>query len=165
VFGRQPHTALCRYVLIVTGCGSIKPDHLVIKICDRHTGSPRVVKICDIYSHAGASFPFGTERQSGVNCHVLESAIMLVAIELVRLRVVRNQQIGPTIGFVVEHRDPSDFELLSKIPLFAVTSSNVPSPRLWKSQQVSPRYASGVQYDLFLPSALQKTSCSGDHCT
>ena len=40
---------------------------------------------------------------------------------------------------------PSDFELMSKIPLVAVTSSNVPLPRLWNSQQVSPRYASGVQ--------------------
>jgi hypothetical protein len=51
------------------------------------------------------------------------------------------------------------------MPLVAVTSSNVPSPRLRNSQQVSPRYASGVQYDLARPSALQKTSCSGDHLT
>ncbi len=58
---------------------------------------------------------------------------------------------------------PSDFELVSKMPHFAVTSSNVPLPRLRNSQHVSPRYASGVQYDLFLPSRLQKTSCSGVH--
>ena len=55
---------------------------------------------------------------------------------------------------------PSDFELESKMPLVAVTSSNVPLPRLRNSQQVSPRYASGVQYDFCLPSRLQKTSCS-----
>ena len=48
------------------------------------------------------------------------------------------------------------------MPLVAVTSSNVPLPRLRNSQQVSPRYASGVQYDFCLPSRLQKTSCSGD---
>ena len=31
---------------------------------------------------------------------------------------------------------PSDFDVVSKIPLFAVTSSNVPLPRLRNSQQV-----------------------------
>ena len=60
---------------------------------------------------------------------------------------------------------PSDFELVSKMPLVSVTSSNVPLPRLWNSQQVSPRYASGVQYDFFAPSTLQNTSCSGVHLT
>src|SRR5262249_11340808 len=60
---------------------------------------------------------------------------------------------------------PSDFELLSNTPLEAVTSSNVPFPRFRYSQQVSPRYASGVQYDLFFPSRLQNTSCSADQRT
>src|SRR5919107_1743028 len=60
---------------------------------------------------------------------------------------------------------PSDFELVSKMPLVAVTSSNAPLPRFRNSQQVSPRYASGVQYDFCLPSTLQNTSCSADHRT
>ncbi len=60
---------------------------------------------------------------------------------------------------------PSDFELVSKMPLDAVTSSKVPSPRFLNSQHVSPRYASGVQYDLCLPSRLQNTSLAGDHLT
>ena len=47
------------------------------------------------------------------------------------------------------------------MPLVAVTSSKVPLPRLRNSQQVSPRYASGVQYDFCLPSRLQKTSAVG----
>ncbi len=51
------------------------------------------------------------------------------------------------------------------MPLVAVTSSKVPLPRLRNSQQVSPRYASGVQYDFCLPSRLQNTSCSADHLT
>src|SRR4051812_14794274 len=60
---------------------------------------------------------------------------------------------------------PRDFELLSNSPLLAVTSSKVPSPRFLNSQQVSPRYASGVQYDFCLPSLLHQTSCSIDQRT
>src|SRR5688572_27953165 len=60
---------------------------------------------------------------------------------------------------------PSAFDVESKIPHVAVTSSNVPLPRLRKSQDVSPRYASGVQYDFCFPSRLQKTSPSADHLT
>src|SRR5258706_9637007 len=60
---------------------------------------------------------------------------------------------------------PSDLELVSKTPHFAVTSSNVPLPRLRNSQHVSPRYASGVQYDLFFPSRLQNTSWYGVRAT
>ena len=59
----------------------------------------------------------------------------------------------------------SAFDVVSKMPLFAVTSSNVPLPRLRNSQHVAPRYASGVQYDLCLASMLQNTSCAGDHFT
>jgi hypothetical protein len=66
---------------------------------------------------------------------------------------------------VIESVTPRDFDVGSKMPLLAVTSSNVPLPRLRNSQQVSPWYASGVQYDLRLPSTLQNSSSSGDHFT
>src|SRR6476619_7958239 len=75
----------------------------------------------------------------------------------VSLATKRSSQPSPSVSRMAA---PRDFELVSKMPLVAVTSSNVPSPRLRNSQHVSPRYASGVQYDFCLPSMLQNTSCS-----
>src|SRR3954463_12922491 len=60
---------------------------------------------------------------------------------------------------------PRPFEDESATPAFFVTSSNVPSPRLWYSDGLWPLYDSGVQYDLFLPSSVQNRSFDSDQST
>ena len=49
--------------------------------------------------------------------------------------------------------------------LSSSTSSNVPSPRLRKSDGLCPLYDSGVQYDLLFPSSVQNRSFSADQST
>src|SRR5262245_20505455 len=56
-------------------------------------------------THSGARYTIFTESDAGRNCLLLEGAITLVQIELVRLRVVGQQDIGPAIIVVVENRD------------------------------------------------------------
>src|SRR6185436_7942437 len=60
---------------------------------------------------------------------------------------------------------PSPLELASNSPARRVTSSNVPSPRLWNSVGLWPLYDSGVQYDLLVPSSVQNRSFSIDQST
>src|SRR5512146_2922127 len=44
--------------------GAIQPDHLVIKVSDHDPRFSRVVKVTDIYAHAGASLSVRSERQA-----------------------------------------------------------------------------------------------------
>ena len=104
------------------------------------------------------AFPSVLNATPGVDADLFECAVAQVAVQFVRLGVVGHEEIEPAVPSMSSIATPSDFELVSNIPLVAVTSSKVPSPRLRNSQQVSPRYASGVQYDFCLPSLLQKTS-------
>jgi hypothetical protein len=60
---------------------------------------------------------------------------------------------------------PSPFAEASLVPAFAVTSSNLPLPALWKSVALCPLYDSGVQYDFALPSSVQNRSRSIDQST
>src|SRR5919199_1891245 len=60
---------------------------------------------------------------------------------------------------------PSAFDVGSSRPAAFVTSSKVPSPRLRYSTGLAPRYDSGVQYDLLLPSSVQKRSLSTHQST
>ena len=68
-------------------------------------GLPGAVEVAGVDAHAGARLAFGAERQPGFDGDVLERAVAQVAIELVRLRVVGDEQIGPAVLVVVEHRD------------------------------------------------------------
>ena len=72
-------------------------------------GRPEPSKSADIDAHAGARLAVGAERQPGFDGDVLERAVAQVAIELVRLRVVGDEQIGPAVLVVVEHRDAERF--------------------------------------------------------
>ena len=53
----------------------------------------------------GTRFTFSAEGETGFDGDVLELAIAQIAIELVGLRVVGHQQIGPSVAVVIQQRD------------------------------------------------------------
>ena len=83
-----------------------------------------------------------------------------VAIQLVRLRVVGDQQIGPAVPVIVEHGDARATS--SCYRRCRCRPSRLRTCRCHGCGTASrsrPRYASGVQYCFCLPSMLQNTSC------
>ena len=68
-----------------------------------------VVEVRHVHAHPGARFAFGAEGEPGFDGDILELAVAQVAIELVGLRVVGDEQIRPAVLVVVEHRHAQRF--------------------------------------------------------
>ena len=101
----QSHSRLRSHVLVhALADRAVKPDHLIVEVRDCDFCGARAVEIRRVDAHAGSRFAFGAERDARLDGDILERAIALIAVELVRLRIVRNEEIGPAILIVVEHR-------------------------------------------------------------
>src|SRR3984885_681846 len=59
-----------------------------------------------VHSHARARFAFIAEGETRVHSGILERTVALVAIKFIGLRIVGDQQVGPSAASVVEHCDP-----------------------------------------------------------
>src|SRR5271166_1718927 len=81
---------------------AIESDHLVVKVRDCYTGGAGVVEIGDVNAHSRARFSFAAESEPGLDGGIFEGAIALVAIELIRLRVVGDKEVGPAVVIFVE---------------------------------------------------------------
>ena len=68
-------------------------------------GAAAVVEVGGVGAHARPGAAVLAERQAGLHADFLERPIAAVAIELVRLGVVRHEQIGPAVQVEVEHGD------------------------------------------------------------
>ena len=102
---RAPTPALQRHVFEQPAAlRPIQADHLVVEVRDRESRRAGVVEVAGVDAHAGARFAFRAERQPRFDGDVLERAVAQVAIELVRLRVVGDEQIRPAVDVVVDHR-------------------------------------------------------------
>ena len=66
---------------------------------------PLPSKSADIHSHPGTRLAIVAERHPGFEADVPESSVPQVAIQLVRLRVVGDEEIGPAVLIDVEHGD------------------------------------------------------------
>ena len=72
----------------------IQPDHLVVEVGDGKSGSAGVVEVRGVDPHARPRLPVVAERDAGLERDVLEAAVALIAIELVRLRIVGDEESG-----------------------------------------------------------------------
>src|SRR5262249_3164620 len=88
----------------------------VIEIGDRDSLAAGVLEIADIYAHSGASFAVGAEGDSRLDAHVPERPIALIAIKLVGLSVVGDQEVGPAVLVVIEHGHTQRFRAAVKNP-------------------------------------------------
>src|ERR1700722_2414657 len=78
---------------------------LIGEVTDRHSRMAGVFIVPVIHSHAGTGGAGVTVGDAGLHGNVGESAVVVVAIELVRLRVVGYQQIKPAIIVVIQQRN------------------------------------------------------------
>src|ERR1700676_823154 len=83
----------------------VEREHLVCKICNDEAGAAGTVIIHSINAHAGAGHAIFAERDASRNGTLFEGAILFIQVELVGLRVVGDQDVGPSVVVVVENGD------------------------------------------------------------
>ena len=107
--GGDAHPGLRRDVFETLAARPIEANHFVIEVRDRNARRAGIIEVRHVDSHARAGFSFAAECQSGLHCGVLECAVVLIAIQLVRLGVIGHEQIRPAIVVVIEQRDSQRF--------------------------------------------------------
>src|SRR5260221_2492263 len=109
-FGRITNASRDRDVVkLPGGWGTIKADHFVVEIGDGDSGTAGIFKVSDIDAHTCTGFAVGTERESGFDGCVFEFSVAKIAIELVGLRVIGDEKIGPAVLIKVEHGNANRF--------------------------------------------------------
>ena len=126
-------------------------------------GVPELSKSAASTPMPARALPSSLNATPARNRDVFEGSVAQIAVQFVRLRVVGDQEVRPAVAIVVQQghaqrfrRAVEDSALRGHIFKDAVSA-------IAKQPAGSTMVASGVQYDLLLPSTLQKTSCSGDH--
>ena len=82
----------------------VERDHLVREVGDHKAGPAGAVVIRGIHAHAGARHSIFAEGNPRRDRLLLEGPVLLVEVELVGLRVIGEQDVGPTVAVVVENR-------------------------------------------------------------
>src|SRR5690348_16926453 len=87
----------------------VEAEHLIREICDDHARRSGAIVIGGINSHSRARDAFF--GISDARCHSLlrKRSVAIIDIELVRLRIVRDQQIEPIVLIRVEDSDAQAF--------------------------------------------------------
>ena len=89
----------------VNACAAraVQRDHFIIKIRDGNTGCAGVIEIGDVHSHSRPSLAIVGKSHPGFHRDVFKASVTQIAIELVGLGIVGDEQIGPAVMIVVEH--------------------------------------------------------------
>src|SRR5437879_6231328 len=83
----------------------VERDHLIGKVADDDAGVSAAVIVGGVGAHAGAGYAVFTEGDAGGDAALFERSVFLVEVELVGLRVVGDQEVGPAVGVVIEDCD------------------------------------------------------------
>src|SRR5262249_47459679 len=83
----------------------IERKHLVGEITDDQALSSGAVVVGRVHAHARARNAIFTERHPGWNGFLAECAVAIVAIQFVGLRVVGDEDVGPSVAVVVKDSD------------------------------------------------------------
>ena len=94
-----------RFDVLAVRLGAEQAEHLAGEVGHGHGGAPGPVEIDRVDAHPGAGPALLAERHAGLETQLGEGAVAVVAIELVRLRVVGDEDVGPAVLIVIEQRD------------------------------------------------------------
>ena len=83
----------------------IERHALVGEVADHQALAARTVVVAGVGAHAGARAPRIAESDSRGKAGFRECAVVIVVVELVRRRVVRNKKIDPAVVVVIQQRD------------------------------------------------------------
>ena len=84
---------------------AIQREHLVGEVADEQVRAARSIVVGGVGAHRAARDAVLRERHAGRNALLGERAVAVVSIELVRLRVVGDEEVGPAVAVVVDHGD------------------------------------------------------------
>ena len=82
---------------------------MVREVGDQQTGVSAAVVVGSVHAHSRARHAVFAERHAGDDSFFSKRSIAVISIQLVRLRVVREKQIGPAVVVVIEHRNAQRF--------------------------------------------------------
>ena len=106
------------------------------------------VEIAEVHPHVAEGNPVPAEGDADGHRLVAEGAVAVVAVQVVLARVVGHEEVRPPVVVVVSPDGAHPVTASgSWTPACAETSSNVPSPRLWKRKSVSPDHAPRTALD------------------
>ena len=83
----------------------VERNHLVGEVADDDAGVPAAVVVGGVGAHSGAGYAVFAEGDAGGDAALFEGSVFLIEVELVRLRVVGDQEVGPAVGVVIEDCD------------------------------------------------------------
>ncbi len=83
----------------------IERKHLIREVRNQQAGEAGVIVVGGVHAHAGTGHAVFAKGDSRDHRFFGECAVAIVAIKLVRLRVIRKQKIGPAVIVKIEHRD------------------------------------------------------------
>src|ERR1035437_8768628 len=95
-------SGLRRVLVSAIAAGAVKGHHFVIEVGDGDALGAGVVEVGGVHAHAGARFAVVAEGHAGAHRDVFESAVAQVAIELVGLRVVGDEEVWPAIAVEIQ---------------------------------------------------------------
>ena len=79
------------------------------EVTDKQALASRVVVVAGVCSHAGARTARIAEGNSGRKSLLFKCAVVVVVIQLVRLRVISHKQIEPAVVFIVDESNAERF--------------------------------------------------------
>src|SRR5437764_15334031 len=85
--------------------GAIEPDHLVVEVRDDDSRASGVIEVGYVDSHSSARLAIGAEGETGFNPRILECPVALIAIKFVGLRVIGDDNVGPSVAVGIDHCD------------------------------------------------------------
>ena len=107
---RLPDPRFHRHIRIRAALATaIERHHFVVEVRDRDSRRAGVVVIRNIDAHSGPRLPVFAERDSSAHRDIFERAVAQVAIQLIGLRIVRDQNIRPAVPIVIEQRHTQRF--------------------------------------------------------
>jgi hypothetical protein len=80
----------------------VEAEHLVREVPDQERGPAAAAVVGRVRAHPRAGDARLAEGDTRGHADVAEAAVAAIAIELVRLRVVGDEQVGPGVGVVVD---------------------------------------------------------------
>ena len=83
----------------------IQREHLVGEVADEQVRTARAIVVGRVDAHGAARDAILGERHAGGDALLRERAVAVVSIQLVRLRIVRDEDVGPAVAVVVQHGD------------------------------------------------------------
>src|SRR5580658_8271450 len=109
LFRSQAHAGLWCDIFVAFAASPVEADHLVVEVRDSHAGCAGIFEIGNVHAHTRASLALAAEGESSFYRGVFERAVALIAIELVGLGVVGDEQIRPAVVILIEKRNPQRF--------------------------------------------------------